>query len=469
MRVLLVGLLFAATAKGEEGAESRYLRAWYTLHVEMQPATAQAAFQSLLEKGRLSEGRRAMCRLGVVLCKSKLGKRDEAIQLLRKLREDTIGQPELHKRVLAAIARLGAGRHDGTFKFHYEQGYSFKQDKVVDATEADVVFSNCAGGISSVTLQAPGGILNLERLFRRRSTGLLAPTLLDAIASADPRRLELRKRADGDSRAPESDVFVLRTRDGGWAKLCIEHRGHERGWRQHLVTIRYSYNPDRPVFSQHPAVRTVGGIAFMREPKSDALEDEMRRTRQQAERQAALEVARKRSIGGGVIPDPAKTQEVLLSRRKFRNYEQSTFSFRHGVRDDPDRKLTHNNWDLLFGNGPVFDTLDVRMVSDDKSIIMDLGESTWAALGKRKRVEHGFGTQVTADHKHIYFLRTEDTEGLYFSFVRVAAIRPGFACLIEWVSLQNRVLKTSPGLELTPDARAALKRLLAAHQQRADK
>jgi hypothetical protein len=158
------------------------------------------------------------------------------------------------------------------------------------------------------------------------------------------------------------------------------------------------------------------------------------------------------------VPDAEKVQEVLLSRGRFNDYELCTFPFRHGTRDDPGSRLTRNNWDLQFGNGG--DVLHVCMVTDDESTITDLGESTWQALAKREAVKEDTSSRVHADHKHAYLVHTKDTDGEYYSFVRVAAIQPGVACLIEWVSLQGRQLRVSPGLRLTADELAALKRLL---------
>jgi hypothetical protein len=100
------------------------------------------------------------------------------------------------------------------------------------------------------------------------------------------------------------------------------------------------------------------------------------------------------------------------------------------------------------------------MVTDDVSTITDLGETTWQALAKRKDVKEGTGSRAHAGHKHAYLVHTKDTDGEYFSLMRVAAIRPGVSCLIEWVSLQGKELKVSPGLRLTADELGALKGLL---------
>lgn len=69
---------------------------------------------------------------------------------------------------------------------------------------------------------------------------------------------------------------------------------------------------------------------------------------------------------------------VLLARTKHKNYMKACFSFKHGTNDDPDLKITHNRWDVLYGNGE--DTFSVNMVGGDQSSIIDLGKLHWADL-----------------------------------------------------------------------------------------
>src|SRR5262249_4828566 len=70
---------------------------------------------------------------------------------------------------------------------------------------------------------------------------------------------------------------------------------------------------------------------------------------------------------------------TLLSRRKYDDYEKATFSFVHGVRDDPGLKITHNVRDLLFGNGDA-DAFDVTMTADSRTRIKNLGKLSWSEL-----------------------------------------------------------------------------------------
>src|SRR5207302_4665264 len=74
---------------------------------------------------------------------------------------------------------------------------------------------------------------------------------------------------------------------------------------------------------------------------------------------------------------------VLQARRNVDgrdNYTQAAFSFKFGVNGDDAVALTHNNWDVLFGNSPDRDTFQVTMVTDDCSRILDLGELKWSDI-----------------------------------------------------------------------------------------
>ena len=59
----------------------------------------------------------------------------------------------------------------------------------------------------------------------------------------------------------------------------------------------------------------------------------------------------------GTMPDPDKTQAVLWSRQRYKDYEKATFNFVFGIRDDPGLAQTRNDWCLQYGNGgDTFDT-----------------------------------------------------------------------------------------------------------------
>ncbi len=155
----------------------------------------------------------------------------------------------------------------GTFQFHYHQGWAFARGEIVPRADADVFFTSCAGGISSVTLAAPGGITNLERVLERGAASHDPDLLMETVVGVDPERVRLDREAGGDSRLPASDVFVLRLRSGGWARLAIVHRGDEGGWTDHLITVRYAWNPHAPRFTEDESdlgvVEERRGIRFL--------------------------------------------------------------------------------------------------------------------------------------------------------------------------------------------------------------
>ncbi|MBI3819834.1 MAG: hypothetical protein HY286_14150 [Planctomycetes bacterium] len=149
--------------------------------------------------------------------------------------------------------RLAAKAREGEFEFHYQQGYSIERHSIVPNGEADVVFSSCAGGITCVTLASAGGIINYNEPFRKKDLmGVRATTLFDALRSANPALIKFTEEANADSREGPSDVFLLRTRNGGFAKLVIAERENDApgGWTKLNVKVKYCYNPAAPIFTE---------------------------------------------------------------------------------------------------------------------------------------------------------------------------------------------------------------------------
>ncbi len=464
MLVLAVGGGALAEDGADETTDELMARAWRQLDAH-QPAQAEATFRSALGQKDLRAKRRALARLGVAVCASRLKREDEAERLLTKLKDDLASVPRFRRQIVDKACRYGVGAAAGTFSFHYRQGFSFAQRKLVDPSEADVIFKSCAGGISFITLEVPGGkIVNLERVLRRRGTSMKADALFETVVGADPAKLRWRDTARGASRIPESDVFILRLRDGGWVKLAIVGRTRSSDWMTQPAKLRYAYRPGRPAFGvRGDNDREIGGVLFSREPQATPVEiaAAQRATAGQERRKRQERTAMLRKVLAQArikMPDPDKCQEVLFSRRRFQDYEACTFSFRFGIRDDPDLKKTRNDWDLQFGNGR--DVFHVNMVGDDRCTLTPLGKLDWAELAQRRRVEEGQKSGAAVMAGHCYLVHTKDTDADYRSFVRVATLVPGMACKIEWVSLQGEELKRSPGLKLTEGQAAALKTLL---------
>jgi RNA polymerase sigma factor (sigma-70 family) len=162
---------------------------------------------------------------------------------------------------------------------------------------------------------------------------------------------------------------------------------------------------------------------------------------------------------------------VLLARSKHKNYMKACFSFKHGTNDDPDLKLTHNHWDLLFGNAPDQDTFQVRMVGGDESTIVDLGPLQWVDLKDRpllpplaesalktmelflqrkpgkdadnvaraldmyfKRMEYPKATREEAPAilGHIYLVHSKSDDYELFALFRVEELTSLDRCVITW-------------------------------------
>src|SRR2546423_5376123 len=133
----------------------------------------------------------------------------------------------------------------------------------------------------------------------------------------------------------------------------------------------------------------------------------------------------------GQTPDAAPQTVTLLARRKTSeqdNYTQAAFSFKYGVNGIEALKLTHNNWDILFGNSPIPDAFDVSMVVDDCSRIQDLGAFNWSdcfevpalpAYLKPTREP-----SVKAIVGHMYVVHSKDSDSDHYALFHVESLVP---------------------------------------------
>ena len=103
--------------------------------------------------------------------------------------------------------------------------------------------------------------------------------------------------------------------------------------------------------------------------------------------------------------------------------------------------LTRNDWDVLFGNSPSFDTFAVTMVTDDRSRIKDLGALNWTdAFQVPALPAYPVPTRdpdVAAIVGHIYVVHTKDTETDLYALFRVEALEPLKSVTISWKSVQR--------------------------------
>lgn len=126
---------------------------------------------------------------------------------------------------------------------------------------------------------------------------------------------------------------------------------------------------------------------------------------------------------------------TLLCRTKHKDYEKATFSFERGIRDDPQR-VTRNDWDLLFDD----DVFRVLMVTDDRSVIVDLGEKEFADITELPAFppwNEREAVQAVARVGHAYAVRTLDRDSEHVSVFRVTDLIVRDRCTIEWVNWQR--------------------------------
>lgn len=130
---------------------------------------------------------------------------------------------------------------------------------------------------------------------------------------------------------------------------------------------------------------------------------------------------------------------TLLARKKVSgvdNYTRAVFSFKHGVNGDAALKVTRNDWDLLFGNSPLPDAFDVTMVTDDRSLIRDLGTLNWSDAfdvpALPAHLEPTRAPSLKAVVGHMYVVHTKDIDDDHYALFRVEALEPSESVTISW-------------------------------------
>lgn len=160
-----------------------------------------------------------------------------------------------------------------------------------------------------------------------------------------------------------------------------------------------------------------------------------------------------------VSPETVRTGRVeLLSRKAYGSYERACFSFSVGLRGDRCRNRVHNNYDLQFGNGP--DNFSVRMVTDDESVIRDLGAKTFEQIDALPELEATESQQVPAIEGHAYLVLIKDRGHRGTALFRVVSLKPGDRCTIEWVAIPDLIVPPN-ALNMGADLRVRLGTQLA--------
>lgn len=133
-------------------------------------------------------------------------------------------------------------------------------------------------------------------------------------------------------------------------------------------------------------------------------------------------------------PRPTHLQERLLpagelrDRNRYDDYEAATFSFEHGLRDDPNLDVTRNDWELQFSGGQ----FSVDMVTDDRSAILDLGTMAPRDFGTYTVGKAPLQKEVRVVAGHAYFIGTRDSDTELATVVFVRSHEPGDTCTFDW-------------------------------------
>jgi RNA polymerase sigma factor (sigma-70 family) len=359
---------------------------------------------------------------------------------------------------------------ENTFSFHYGQGFSFDSQTVSgDVASADIVFKSCAGGISSVVLEAPGGVIaGLERFQEKLPTLKHALALARSVVRADAAALVASTTASGDDRTPASDAFVLRTRHGRWVVLAILERGDSPGgWEKYPVTIRYGI-ADEPVFRKEPGDLTVDGIEIdsrmadrldreLQENTGYAHDDRLepfRRLLGELDRRAAAAEPSVQARDGADVRVAAVLDQTFAKPMGSKaSYVAATYSFEHATRDAV--AATRNDWDFRLKDG----RLDVRMVTDDRSSIWDLGPVIFVEARSGRGPSSPSGVSARVALGHVYAVHTVDTGTDQWALMRVDELVSGEWLIFSWVVVRDASALTELVRAAEPTMDAPLARL----------
>ena len=125
----------------------------------------------------------------------------------------------------------------------------------------------------------------------------------------------------------------------------------------------------------------------------------------------------------------------LFNRSVFDDYEKSTFSFALGIRDDTTGSVG-NDWDLHYASTWRREIFQVRMVTDDRSVIVDLGDVEFKDLKELPTIPtwiNNENDQAAVIDGHTYLVHTKDTDSDHISLFRVKKMEAGKNCTIDWI------------------------------------
>ena len=151
---------------------------------------------------------------------------------------------------------------------------------------------------------------------------------------------------------------------------------------------------------------------------------------------------------------------TLFPRATNNDYGKAAFSFKHNLRSDAGKKITRNNYELLYGGISLnrdTDWFSVTMVTDDCSRIQDLGKLDWSQIvdipylaasagpprgirmpSKTETFEDSSRGQVTrAAAGHMYLVHSRDSDSDFYTLFRVENLVPNNEVTISWKAVPS--------------------------------
>jgi hypothetical protein len=171
-------------------------------------------------------------------------------------------------------------------------------------------------------------------------------------------------------------------------------------------------------------------------------EDAAKRERRFTERLAELDQRAARHgeaalTAGRTTPKVAAVmnRRHAASMRTAHDYRVATFSFEKDTRDDVEG--TRNDWDFVLSGYGGTQLIDVTTVTDDRSLIRDLGPIDFDAALRGDFLPGEGAEAAEAILGHLYVIHTLDTESDHWVLMRIVEMTPGEDMVFEWVIVKE--------------------------------
>ncbi len=337
------------------------------------------------------------------------------------------------------------GIRRGSFAMHYHQGYSFGRDELAPKAAADIWFKTCAGGVSSITYSSTFGIARYPRsigTMRIDDVECSADCYFRSVISLDVEKAKWETTSNCDSRTGHSEVFVVRTKGGGYALCAVRERLEGAGWTKKKVVVDYVWNPQAPVFyDDRTWSKEVSGFAidmdaFLTDP---ALEAIYQKTEDQIARLEGLIAKYENDYAASYLQ--GRVGVVLYNELATKQTPDWRLATRYSTIDFSKKRSEHtsrNRWAADF-EYQIYGKNNIRLctVTDDRSVGWALGNrefGAWTAteIGRMKPKKW-----LSASPGDLFLLHSLDSRVDRWTEVKILAVIDKKAIVFAWNSLTD--------------------------------